>query len=203
LPTVHERNACWSDRAHARLMLGVGGVPLHRLAHVGPPRVLRLERHRGAVGSDSPAQISSRPAPLRPQSRSGGSSALARSTRPSAITTSTEIRLSHVMPHLRSSQPKSLPSVRPGDARVDTRRPVTARPWACVAASSRRSSVHSANGDHEIVRGGKCEGDPDVVGARTARDHRRALCRGRRCRGCGRCRIPVARDRSARRRRLS
>ena len=75
------------------------------------------------------------PPPRRPQNRSGLLSALAVTSRPSAVTTSAEIRLSGVSPHLRSSQPLPLPSVSPAIPVVEKRPPVTARPNACVSAS--------------------------------------------------------------------
>ena len=56
------------------------------------------------------------PPPRSAQNRSGFSSALARTSSPSAVTTSAASRLSHAGPCLRASQPRPPPSVRPGDA---------------------------------------------------------------------------------------
>src|SRR5215212_7387310 len=53
------------------------------------------------------------PPPRRPQKRSAFSSSLAWTIRPSAVTTSAEIRLSAVYPYIRSSQPLPVPSVNP------------------------------------------------------------------------------------------
>ncbi len=55
------------------------------------------------------------PPPRRPHSSSGFSSSLVCTSRPSAVTTSAPIRLSHARPILRISQPMPPPSVKPGD----------------------------------------------------------------------------------------
>ncbi len=51
---------------------------------------------------------------------------------PSAVTTSTEIRLSTVMPYLRVNQPNPSPSVRPAIAAVELIPAGVARPWDCA-----------------------------------------------------------------------
>ena len=55
---------------------------------------------------------------------------------PSAVTISAEIRFSTVWPQRRSNHPEPPPSASPPRPVVETRPPVTARPWAWVAASS-------------------------------------------------------------------
>ena len=137
------------------------------------------------------------PPPRRPQNRSGFSSALARTTLPSAVTTSAESRLSHVTPYIRSSQPLPLPSARPPTPVSDTRPPVTARPCSCVAASmwpqvrrpdprrarprGRPRRVHRAEVDHDPVVAGAVAGRR--VGCRRAR---------RRARSCSRPKLTAA-----------
>ena len=54
---------------------------------------------------------------------------------PSAVTISAEIRFSTVWPQRRSIHPEPPPSASPPRPVVETRPPVTARPWAWVAAS--------------------------------------------------------------------
>src|SRR3954462_7543780 len=76
------------------------------------------------------------PPPRRPQYRSLFSRGLHFTSRPSAVTTSAESRLSPVRPHLRSIQPLPLPSARPATPVVEKRPPVTARPNACVSLSN-------------------------------------------------------------------
>ena len=70
--------------------------------------------------------------------------------RPSAVTTSAAMRLSHTNPNLRSSQPLPLPSARPAMPVVETRPPVTARPCSCVAASN-SPHVSAALGARDCV----------------------------------------------------
>ncbi len=53
------------------------------------------------------------PPPRRPQNRSAFSSLLACTSRPSAVTTSADTRLSHANPCFRASQPRPPPSVSP------------------------------------------------------------------------------------------
>src|SRR4051794_3452662 len=75
------------------------------------------------------------PPPHSAQNRSGLLSALACTSRPSAVTTSTATRLSQVSPCLRSSQPMPPPSVNPPRPVLETRPPVTASPNCCVSWS--------------------------------------------------------------------
>src|ERR1700722_12462115 len=58
----------------------------------------------------------------------------------SAVTTSTEIRLSTVMPYLRVNQPNPPPSIRPAIPVVELIPTGVASPWDC-AASSKSASV--------------------------------------------------------------
>ena len=81
------------------------------------------------------------PPPRTAQNRSGCSSAEARSTRPSAVTTSAETRLSMLSPYLRVSQPMPPPSVSPPTPVWLTSPAGTASPWARVAASRSASSA--------------------------------------------------------------
>ena len=60
------------------------------------------------------------PAPRMPQKSSGCSSSLARTCRPSAVTSSTDSRLSIVRPSLRCSRPIPPPSVRPATPVCET-----------------------------------------------------------------------------------
>ena len=76
------------------------------------------------------------PPPRRAQKRSACSSAEARRSLPSAVTTSAARRLSAVRPCRRDSQPIPPPRVRPPIPVVLTKPPGTARPCACVAAST-------------------------------------------------------------------
>ena len=80
------------------------------------------------------------PPPRSAQKRSGFSSALARRSRPSAVTTSAATRLSMVSPNLRVIQPKPPPRVSPAMPVVELIPVGTASPWAWVAAS-RSASV--------------------------------------------------------------
>ena len=75
------------------------------------------------------------PPPCSAQKSSGFSSADAVSTRPSAVTTSAETRLSQASPILRSSQPLPPPSTKPPTPVVDTRPPVVASRCGSVARS--------------------------------------------------------------------
>ena len=79
------------------------------------------------------------PPPRSPQKRSAFSVSLARTWRPSAVTTSAESRLSTVMPYFRLSQPKPPPSVRPATPVVELMPSGVARPCACAAASKSAS----------------------------------------------------------------
>src|SRR5215216_5245330 len=76
-----------------------------------------------------------------PQKRSSFSLSLAVTSLPSAVTTSTEVRLSHVNPYLGESQPYPPPSVKPPTPVVVTRPPgvASAKSWV-----SRSNSPHSA-----------------------------------------------------------
>ena len=105
--------------------------------------------------------------PRSPQNRSALVRALAVSRRPSAVTTSADSRLSAVSPHLRSSQPLPLPSVRPAMPVVENRPPVTASPKACV---SRSKSPHVAPPsaravDADPLHGREVDDDAAVAGA--------------------------------------
>ncbi len=71
-----------------------------------------------------------------PQNRSAFSSALALSSRPSAVTTSAARRLSQARPYLRPSLPKPPPSVRPAIPVSPLMPMVVARPSAWVAVSN-------------------------------------------------------------------
>ncbi len=68
------------------------------------------------------------PPPRSAQKRSGCSEAPARTTSPAAVTTSTDSRLSMVMPYLRLSQPKPPPSVSPARPVVELMPVGVARP---------------------------------------------------------------------------
>ena len=76
------------------------------------------------------------PPPRSAQCRSGFSFADAFTTRPSAVTTVAETRLSQLSPCLRDSQPIPPPSVKPATPVWLTTPPGTARPCSWVAASS-------------------------------------------------------------------
>ncbi len=76
------------------------------------------------------------PAPRIPQNRSGSSFSLARTERPSAVTSSTARRLSMVSPNCRWSRPTPPPSVRPATP-VWPMTPIgQTSPCACAATSS-------------------------------------------------------------------
>src|SRR5215216_6755422 len=76
-----------------------------------------------------------------PQKRSSFSLSLAVTSLPSAVTTSTEVRLSHVNPYLGESQPYPPPSVKPPTPVVVTRPPGVASPKSWVSLSN---SPHNA-----------------------------------------------------------
>jgi hypothetical protein len=76
------------------------------------------------------------PPPRSAHSSSAFSSVLARTIRPSHVTSSAPTRLSQVRPCLRSSQPDPPPSVSPATPVVETRPPVVARPCTWVARST-------------------------------------------------------------------
>ena len=107
------------------------------------------------------------PPPRSAQNRSACSMADARTSRPSAVTTSAATRLSQARPCLRSSQPEPPPSVRPATPVVETRPPVVARPWLLRGAVDLRPGGAAAHA-----------GDP-----RLGVDARRRPSRGRRGRG--------------------
>ena len=91
----------------------------------------------GGVGT----RTTSRPRSCRrhrgaPRTGPGCSLSLAVTSRPSAVTRSTETRLSQVSPYLRSNQPDPPPSVRPATPVVETRPPVVASPCSWVARSN-------------------------------------------------------------------
>src|ERR671922_1897118 len=73
--------------------------------------------------------------PRSPQNRSSFSSSLAVRNRPSAVTTSADIRLSQASPYFGESQPYPPPSVNPPIPVVVTRPPGDASPNACVSRS--------------------------------------------------------------------
>ncbi len=68
--------------------------------------------------SNAVAMPKFQPAPRRPQKSSGSSSAVARSSRPSAVTSSTAVRLSIVSPKCRCSRPDAAAQREPGDPGV-------------------------------------------------------------------------------------
>src|SRR5436190_1337427 len=72
------------------------------------------------------------PPPRRAQKRSSFSSSLARSRRPSAVTTSAAMRLSHDRPYLRARYPMPPPNVRPPTPVVEITPPVVDSPRASV-----------------------------------------------------------------------
>src|SRR5215204_6363950 len=74
--------------------------------------------------------------PRIPQKRSSFSSALAVSNRPSAVTTSDEIRLSQARPYLPLSQPRPPPRVSPAIPVIETTPRVVASPNPCVSRSN-------------------------------------------------------------------
>src|SRR5690606_16790150 len=93
------------------------------------------------------------PPPCNPQNSSGFSSSLAVTWRPSAVTRSTDTRLSQARPCERSSQPDPPPSVKSATPVVETRPPVVASPcsWAArsnsphvTPAPTRRSEEHTS-----------------------------------------------------------
>ena len=81
------------------------------------------------------------PAPRMPQNRSACSSSLARTWRPSAVTSSTARRQSIARPSLRWRRPMPPPSVRPAMPVCETVPAVHARPtaWAASSSSARRA----------------------------------------------------------------
>ena len=81
------------------------------------------------------------PPPRSPQNSSGFSSAEARTTSPSAVTTSHEITLSQDRPCSRASQPIPPPSVSPPTPVWETLPAVVANPCGWVAASSAPSKA--------------------------------------------------------------
>ncbi len=81
------------------------------------------------------------PAPRMPQNRSACSSALARSWRPSAVTTSTARRQSIASPSFRWRRPMPPPRVRPATPVCETVPAVQASPTAWAASSSSASST--------------------------------------------------------------
>jgi len=76
------------------------------------------------------------PPPRNPQNRSGCSSVLARTNRPSASTTETPRRLSTASPNLRISQPAPPPRVNPPTPVLETIPPVVASPQRAAATST-------------------------------------------------------------------
>ena len=73
------------------------------------------------------------PPPRSPHSRSAFSSSLAVTARPSAVTTSAEIRLSQLSPCLPDNQPMPPPSVSPAIPVSGSVPPGAASPNACVS----------------------------------------------------------------------
>ncbi len=76
------------------------------------------------------------PPPRIAQNRSGFSSALARTSFPSAVTTSADRRLSAVSPYLRLIQPNPPPSVRPAIPVVELMPVGVTSPKACASRSN-------------------------------------------------------------------
>ena len=76
------------------------------------------------------------PAPRRPQKSSGSSVSVARTSRPSAVTSSTAARLSIVSPKWRWRRPTPPPSVSPATPVWPTTPIGQTRPCACAATSS-------------------------------------------------------------------
>ena len=125
------------------------------------------------------------PPPRSPQNSSGFSSALARTTSPSAVTTSYDTTLSQASPNRRASQPIPPPSVSPPTPVCETFPAVVASPCSCAALSSSPSSraaldpgplaagstrtvVHRRQVDHQPALGHGETGD--VVPAAANRD---------------------------------
>ena len=77
-----------------------------------------------------------RPPPRTAQNRSVCSSRLAVRTMPSAVTISTERRLSQLRPWVRIITPSPPPRVRPATPVTDTSPPGVASPWTWVARST-------------------------------------------------------------------
>ena len=84
------------------------------------------------------------PAPRRPQKSSGFSSSLARTRRPSAVTSSTERRLSIVSPCFRWSRPMPPPRVSPATPVCETTPTGQTSPAACACSSSSARSAPPA-----------------------------------------------------------
>src|SRR5438309_134404 len=80
------------------------------------------------------------PPPRSAQNRSGFSVALVRARRPSAVTTSTAVRLSHERPYLRPMRPTPPPSVSPATPVSAAVPAVVASPKACASRSTAASS---------------------------------------------------------------
>src|SRR5207302_1514826 len=97
------------------------------------------------------------PPPRSAQNRSGFSVALVRARRPSAVTTSTAVRLSHERPYLRPMRPTPPPSVSPATPVSAAVPAVVASPKACASRSNSPSST------------------PDSTRARPARGSTRTL----------------------------
>ena len=155
----------------------------------------------GAASSSNCVTIPKLPPPPRsPHSRSAFSVSLARTSRPSAVTTSAATRLSQARPNFRIVQPMPPPSVKPATPVEETRPPVVARPWACVSWSTSAQTAPPPT-----VARRACGVDPDAVhrpevdhDAVVARREARRCCgrrRGRRSAGrcCGRSRQPRSR----------
>ena len=73
------------------------------------------------------------PPPRTAQNRSAFSSSLTRRTRPSAVTSCTDVRLSRASPYLPISHPIPPPRVRPAIPVLDTTPPVVASPCSWVS----------------------------------------------------------------------
>src|SRR5215203_138048 len=76
------------------------------------------------------------PPPRSAQNSSGFCDSEACATDPSAVTSSTDRRLSQVSPYLRTRWPNPPPSVKPPMPVLDTSPPVVASPCCWVAASN-------------------------------------------------------------------
>jgi hypothetical protein len=101
---------------------------------MGPPRTVGPT---GCTASSSDVTTPKFPPPPRnAQNNSGFSSTAARTTWPSALTSSAEMRLSQLRPCLRTKCPIPPPSVNPPSPVDETSPPVVAKPKSWVSRSS-------------------------------------------------------------------
>ena len=115
------------------------------------------------------------PPPRSAQNRSGCSSALARTTRPSASTTSASSRLSIARPNLRVRWPRPPPSVRPPTPVVEMMPLGVARPCSPVARVDLAPRAAAADADRprrrvdvDLLEGGEVDDDAVVARAQPA-----------------------------------